>query len=65
MLKITHEKYKHNKKGGDPVVTDFVRSFEEAMEHNRELESLVGKTQETLNPLVVLNLFKRIPEEVN
>ena len=64
LLKIVHEKYKHNKKTADPVVQDFINSFDEAVEQNKDLEALLPKCQETLNPLVVLNLFKRIPEEV-
>ncbi|KAG2462619.1 RPC1 polymerase, partial [Polypterus senegalus] len=63
LLKIIHEKYKTNKKVVDPVVSDFLQSFDIAIEHNKEVESLLGRAQENLNPLVVLNLFKRIPSE--
>ncbi|XP_012859703.2 DNA-directed RNA polymerase III subunit RPC1 [Echinops telfairi] len=63
LLKIIHEKYKTNKKVVDPIVSNFLQSFETAIEHNKEVESLLGRAQENLNPLVVLNLFKRIPAE--
>ncbi|EGW07354.1 DNA-directed RNA polymerase III subunit RPC1 [Cricetulus griseus] len=63
LLKIIHEKYKTNKKVVDPVVSNFLQSFETAIEHNKEVEPLLGRAQENLNPLVVLNLFKRIPAE--
>lgn len=63
LLKIIHEKYKTNKKVMDPVVSDFLQSFDIAIEHNKEMEALLGRAQENLNPLVVLNIFKRIPSE--
>ncbi|KAM6105196.1 LOW QUALITY PROTEIN: DNA-directed RNA polymerase III subunit RPC1 [Pterocles gutturalis] len=63
LLKIIHEKYKTNKKVVDPVVSTFLQSFETAIEHNKEVEPLLGRAQENLNPLVVLNLFKRISAE--
>ncbi|OWK08087.1 POLR3A [Cervus elaphus hippelaphus] len=95
LLKIIHEKYKTNKKVVDPIVSSFLQSFETAIEHNKEVEPLLGRAQvslplpaslclhhtlsphplgtpflrnrrstgENLNPLVVLNLFKRIPAE--
>ncbi|XP_048419561.1 DNA-directed RNA polymerase III subunit RPC1 isoform X3 [Stegostoma tigrinum] len=47
----------------DPVVSDFLQSFDIAIEHNKEVEALLGRAQENLNPLVVLNMFKRIPSE--
>ena len=65
MLKIVHEKYKQQKRNQNQVVTDFLNSFDDAIEHNKELEPLLGKAQEMLNPLVVLNLFRRIPEAVS
>ncbi|KAK2152800.1 hypothetical protein LSH36_317g01042 [Paralvinella palmiformis] len=63
MLKILHEKYKHNKKTTSIILSDFVHSFDEAVEYNKEIEPLLSKAQEILNPLIVLNLFKRISEE--
>ncbi|CAB1343971.1 unnamed protein product [Coregonus sp. 'balchen'] len=63
LLKILHEKYKTTKKVVDAVVSDFLNSFDIAIEHNKEVEGLLNRAQENLSPLVVLNLFKRIPAE--
>ncbi|XP_075697917.1 DNA-directed RNA polymerase III subunit RPC1 isoform X1 [Rhinoderma darwinii] len=63
LLKIIHEKYKTTKKVVDPLVSQFLQSFENAIEHNKEVEALLGRAQENLNPLVVLNILKRIPAE--
>ncbi|TRY59992.1 hypothetical protein DNTS_021683 [Danionella cerebrum] len=63
LLKIIHEKYKTTKKVVDPIVSDFLQSFDIAIEHNKEVESLLTRAQENLNPLVVLNLFRRIPDK--
>ncbi|XP_031416675.1 DNA-directed RNA polymerase III subunit RPC1 isoform X2 [Clupea harengus] len=63
LLKILHEKYKTTKKVVDPIVTDFLQSFDIAIEHNKEVEALLTRAQENLNPLVVLNMFRRIPAE--
>ena len=45
LLKIIHEKYKQSKKAADPMVAEFHSSFEDAIEHNKELSSLVNKAQ--------------------
>lgn len=45
LLKIIHEKYKTNKKVMDPIVSSFLQSFETAIEHNKEVEPLLGKAQ--------------------
>lgn len=97
LLKIIHEKYKTNKKVVDVFVSNFLQSFDTAIEHNKLVEPLLTRAQvticffyycfkcshvardgpqsciftlifqflyqENLNPLVVLNLFKRIPQE--
>ncbi|KAG5855741.1 DNA-directed RNA polymerase III subunit RPC1 [Anguilla anguilla] len=63
LLKIIHEKYKTNKKVVDAAVLEFQQSFDIAIEHNKEVESLLTRAQENLSPLVVLNLFRRIPSE--
>ncbi|KAK3608217.1 hypothetical protein CHS0354_039236 [Potamilus streckersoni] len=62
LLKVVHDRYKQKKKD-DPVMTDFLGSFEAAMEHNKDIEPLLSKTQEVLNPLNVLQLFEAIAEE--
>ncbi|XP_041939271.1 DNA-directed RNA polymerase III subunit RPC1 isoform X1 [Alosa sapidissima] len=63
LLKILHEKYKTTKKVVDPIVSEFLQSFDIAIEHNKEVEALLTRAQENLNPLVVQNLFRRIPAE--
>ncbi|XP_062605530.1 DNA-directed RNA polymerase III subunit RPC1-like, partial [Saccostrea cucullata] len=62
LLKIIHDKYKQ-RKGTDPVIEEFMGSFESALENNKDLEPLLSKTQEVLNPIRVQKLFQLIPEE--
>lgn len=45
LLKIIHEKYKTTKKVIDPMVSDFLQSFDIAIEHNKEVEPLLNKAQ--------------------
>ncbi|XP_077970587.1 DNA-directed RNA polymerase III subunit RPC1-like [Styela clava] len=64
MLKIVHEKYKSpTKKSIDPCITEFFQSFEAAKKHNKDLDNLVNRAQEDLNPLIVKDLFEKIPDE--
>ncbi|XP_077482360.1 DNA-directed RNA polymerase III subunit RPC1 isoform X1 [Stigmatopora argus] len=63
LLKIIHEKYKTTKKAIEPFVSEFLQSFDTAIEHNKLMEPLLPRAQENLNPLVVLNMFKRISQE--
>lgn len=63
LLKILHDKFKSGKKN-EPIIKEFVESFSTAKEYNKEIEPLISKSHEILNPLRVLNLFKNIPEEV-
>lgn len=58
VLKIIHDKYK-KKKGSDPI-EELVQAFDIALKDNKELEPLVSKTQEILDPVRVLNLFKNM-----
>ncbi|XP_074647199.1 DNA-directed RNA polymerase III subunit RPC1-like [Tubulanus polymorphus] len=62
MMKITHERFKVNKKT-EQIMSEFVHTFEEAIQHNKDLESNLNKAIDVLNPLIVLNLFDRIPNE--
>ncbi|XP_011785079.1 PREDICTED: DNA-directed RNA polymerase III subunit RPC1 [Colobus angolensis palliatus] len=55
LLKIIHEKYKTNKKVVDPIVSNFLQSFETAIEHNKEVEPLLGRAQ------VSLRMHARLP----
>ncbi|CAH1249658.1 POLR2A [Branchiostoma lanceolatum] len=63
LLKIVHERYKSTKKVVDPVVIDFQSSFQSAVEHNKEIEQLIPRAQENLNPMVALHMFSRIPHQ--
>ena len=40
-----HECYKHGKKNADARVSNFLHTFDEAVESNRELENLLTKAQ--------------------
>ena len=51
-------------KKNENIVKEFVESFYLAKEFNKEIEPLINKSHEILNPLRVLYLFKNIPEEV-
>ena len=64
LLKILHDKYKALKKN-EAIIKEHVDSFACAKEYNKEIEFLIGKSHEILNPLRVFNLFKSIPEEVS
>uniref|UniRef100_A0A8C4WZI4 DNA-directed RNA polymerase subunit n=1 Tax=Eptatretus burgeri TaxID=7764 RepID=A0A8C4WZI4_EPTBU len=64
LLKVVHEKYKAvsgSKKGDQLGVREFHSSFDAAAEHNKEITALVGRAQESLTPLVVMQLFLRVP----
>ncbi|GFR13195.1 DNA-directed RNA polymerase III subunit RPC1, partial [Trichonephila clavata] len=62
-LKIVHDKFKKEKKG-DPYLLEYLDDFHEAISSNKELEQCKNKvTQIILDPLVALNLFKRIPDQ--
>ncbi|XP_052756487.1 DNA-directed RNA polymerase III subunit RPC1 isoform X2 [Galleria mellonella] len=63
ILKIIHDKYR-NKKSSDPIVKRVLKDFNDAKESNKELAAMInsGLIIE-LNPLTVLNLFRRIPDE--
>ncbi|KAL7303100.1 hypothetical protein TKK_0004313 [Trichogramma kaykai] len=61
LLKIAHMKYR-NKKPTDSLVLDKLAEFDDAIENNEELESLVRSGLTTfLNPLECLGLLERIP----
>lgn len=63
MMKIVHEKYKSTRKYVDPVISEFQASFESAIDYNKELDNLLNKAQEVLNPLRVITLFEQIPDQ--
>lgn len=45
LLKIIHEKYKTTKKVVEPFVSDFLQSFDTAIEHNKLMEPLLARAQ--------------------
>lgn len=45
LLKIIHEKYKTTKKVVDPFVSEFLQSFDMAVEHNKLIEPLLNRAQ--------------------
>lgn len=57
LLKIIHEKYKTTKKVIDPMVSDFLQSFDVAIEHNKEVESLLNRAQVNIHLLVLPTVF--------
>ncbi|XP_021363401.1 DNA-directed RNA polymerase III subunit RPC1-like isoform X1 [Mizuhopecten yessoensis] len=63
LLKIIHDKYKTGHKGNEIIRSDFLSSFQDAVEHDREIEPLLNKTQVILNPVMVLKLFQRISDD--
>jgi hypothetical protein len=61
-LKIVHEKYRAKKVAGEHE--EFLKTFGNAVREDAGLRQHVRKAQEDLNPLRVLELFKRISAEV-
>lgn len=45
LLKIIHEKYKTTKKVVDAFVSEFLQSFDTAIEHNKVVEPLLTRAQ--------------------
>lgn len=63
LMKILHEPFR-GKKGTDPLVTEALGELKEATSKNRELSQILSPHAliMELNPLQVLDLFKRIPK---
>lgn len=59
-LKIMHDKYAKDVS----IKEDFQEEFQEPAKHNRELKTHLNKVQDDLNPIRILGLFERIPDEV-
>ncbi|KAN0004310.1 hypothetical protein ACTFIZ_010482 [Dictyostelium cf. discoideum] len=55
-FKIIHEKYK----GKTESLQDYYGLYDDAIKYNPEMKSHIKKAQDDLNPLVALNLFKKI-----
>lgn len=63
MLKISHEKFRSVKKDS-PIIKEELVAYENAMEYNKEIESMLSTALvKILNPLEVLHLLERIPDE--
>ncbi|KAJ8318173.1 hypothetical protein KUTeg_003264 [Tegillarca granosa] len=63
LLKIIHDKYKQKSaKIENPVITEFMGSFENAVEHNKDIESLLSKTQDI--PLLLMSSEISRPEDL-
>ncbi|KAK3283973.1 hypothetical protein CYMTET_8351 [Cymbomonas tetramitiformis] len=41
----------------------FTKEFDEAIKYNDQLKTLPNKVQDDMNPLRVLQLFERVPDE--
>lgn len=63
LMKILHEPFR-GKKATDPVMSEILAELKEATSKNRELHQILGPQAliSELNPLQVLDLFKRIPK---
>lgn len=63
LLKILHEPFR-GKKITDPIMSQHLSELTEATAKNRELSQMIGPNAliSEMNPLHVLNLFKRIPK---
>lgn len=55
LLKIIHEKYKTTKKVVDPFVSEFLQSFDIAIEHNKVMEPLLTRAQVNLEDFQLLS----------
>ena len=63
LLKISHEKFRNQKKTSE-VVLKKLAEYDDVVENNKELQSMLASGLiHILNPLEVLNLFERIPDE--
>ena len=67
LLKILHKKYVcgTGKTKTAAEVVEFQALVKELAQENRELQPYISNAQETLNPLKVLYLFRRIPDAVS
>ena len=45
LLKIVHDHFKRTRQGEDPVLTEYIGSFEAAVESNKDIDGLISKNQ--------------------
>lgn len=62
MLKIVHDRYKQ-RRGAEPMLKQFVEAFDYAKKYNKDVDTLIPKVQEVLNPIMVQTLFQQISDE--
>ena len=63
LLKIAHDKYRAQKRSHNPITT-VQEMFHSARQSNPEVGPIVNSYSEILNPVRVMELFERIPQEV-
>lgn len=63
LLKIIHEKFRQKKT--HPEMEQWRATFSAAVDYDKAIGGLLSKAHEDLNPLKVLDLFRRISAEVN
>ena len=47
LLKIVHDHFKRTRQGEDPVLAEYIGSFEAAVESNKDIDGLISKNQVT------------------
>lgn len=62
-LKISHDKFRAKKK--QPELEAFRNTFRYAISESKEIAPHLPKAQEDMNPLRVLNLFRRVTPSVS
>lgn len=62
-MKISHEAFKATKNAA--AKEEFIMSFGTAMAENKDIGQHVHRSVEDMNPLKVVELFKRISNEVS
>lgn len=63
LLKIVHEKFRAKKTHGE--MEKWKETFQAAIENEKQIAGLLNRAHEDLNPLKVLDLFRRISAEVS
>lgn len=61
LFRIAHDRSQQGRKN-EAVLKERVEAFDSAIKANPEVSSLLNKTYDVLNPLIVHELFKRIKE---
>ena len=56
LLKIVHEQFKQSKRANDNEYIEYIQSFDEAVENNKEIEPLLGKTAQVCKIIYFLQI---------